>query len=179
MTGMRRAIVLVLVGAAVIAGWTFLRREKPAPAPPGIDSVSTGVRSVQLWFGAPAGDSLRREARDVVDTPTLHERARDLIAELEKGSARGGVRTLPAGTTLLHAYQDDRGLLIVDLSRTFQQGFRGGASAEYLTVASLVHTLGANLPDVRRVMIVCGGTPIPSLAGHLPLDRPLDVADWP
>jgi hypothetical protein len=79
---------------------------------------------------------------------------------------------------LLHAYLDDRGLLTVDLSRAFQQDFRGGAGAEYLTLTSLVRTLAANLPEVRRVMIVCGGAPIPSLAGHLPLDRPLDVADW-
>jgi len=26
---------------------------------------------------------------------------------------------------------------------------------------------------------VCAGRPIATLGGHLPLDRPLDVADWP
>jgi len=67
----------------------------------------------------------------------------------------------------------------LDLSRAFRQDFRGGSSAEYLAVASLVRTLGANLPEVKRVLLVCGGAPIVSLGGHLPLDRPLDVADWP
>jgi hypothetical protein len=80
---------------------------------------------------------------------------------------------------VLHAYLDDRGLLTVDLSRAFQTGFHGGAGAEYLTIASLVRTFAANLPEVRHVMVVCAGTPLPSLGGHLPLDRPLDVSDWP
>jgi hypothetical protein len=177
---MRRVLIVVAILAAVaFAAWRFLRRESPPPVPAGVDSVSAaGVRSVELWFGAPSGESLERESRDVVETPTIHERVRDLIAELEKGPGKNGVRTLPHGTTLLHAYLDDRGLLTVDLSRAFQQDFRGGAGAEYLTLTSLVRTLAANLPEVRRVMIVCGGAPIPSLAGHLPLDRPLDVADW-
>jgi hypothetical protein len=32
---------------------------------------------------------------------------------------------------------------------------------------------------VRQVLIVCEGVPLASLGGHLPLDRPLDPADWP
>ena len=52
-------------------------------------------------------------------------------------------------------------------------------AAEYLAVASLVRTLGANLPEVKRILIVCGGRPMATLGGHLPLDQPLDVNDWP
>ena len=79
----------------------------------------------------------------------------------------------------MHAYLDDRGLLTLDLSRAFQQGFKGGSRAEELAVGSLVRTLGANVPEVKRVLIVCGGAAIPSLAGHVPLDQPLDTQDWP
>jgi hypothetical protein len=32
---------------------------------------------------------------------------------------------------------------------------------------------------VKRVLIVCGGRPLATLGGHLPLDQPLDVNDWP
>ena len=71
-------------------------------------------------------------------------------------------------------YRDDHGLLTVDLSGSFRQGFRGGATAEYLAIASLVRTLAANLPEVERVLVVCAGRPIATLGGHLPLDRPLD-----
>ncbi len=172
-------LILALLAIAALAIWRLGRRETPPPAPPGVDTVSAGVHSVQLWFGAAEGDSLVREDRDVVEAAALHERVSELITELEHGPQHGGVRTLPGGTTLLHVYLDDRGLLTLDLSRAFQQNFRGGSGAEYLAIASLVRTAASNLPEVKRVMIVCGGAPLPSLGGHLPLDRPLDVSDWP
>jgi spore germination protein GerM len=176
-----RVLVIVTLGIAVLASatWFFTHRDEELPPLPGVDSVGTGVQSVQLFFASPAGDSLVSEPRDVVAAGTLHERAAGLIAELERGPDRDGVKVLPEGTTLLHAYLDERGLLIVDLSRAFQQNFRGGTGAEQLAIGSLVRTLGANLPDVRQVLVVCGGAPLTSLGGHLPLDRPLDVSDWP
>ena len=176
-----RVLVIVTLGIAVLASatWFFAHRDAPPPPIPGVDSVGTGVHSVQLFFASPAGDSLVSEPRDLVEAGTLHESVAGLVAELARGPNRDGVRVLPEGTALLHAYLDERGLLIVDLSRAFQQNFRGGTGAEQLAVGSLVRTLGANLPDVRQVLIVCGGAPIASLGGHLPLDRPLDISDWP
>ena len=75
-------------------------------------------------------------------------------------------------------YLDDRGLMTLDLSGAFRQGFHGGSNAEYLAIASLVRTISANIPQVKRVLIVCAGRPISTLNGHLPLDQPLDVAEW-
>ena len=37
----------------------------------------------------------------------------------------------------------------------------------------------ANLAGVKRILMVCGGEPLATLGGHLPLDRPMDVLDWP
>ena len=174
-------VLIVALGIAVLA-WAaiqFSRRESPRPSFTGVDSVSTGVRSVQLWFASPAGDSLVSESRDLVEATALHERVAGLIAELERGPENRGVKVLPQGTSLLHVYLDDRGLLTVDLSRAFQQNFRGGSGAEQLAIGSLVRTLAANVPQVRQILLVCGGEPIASLGGHIPLDRPLDVSDWP
>jgi spore germination protein GerM len=177
-----RRVVIVTLGIVVL-GWAALRffhREAPVPVVSGIDSTSTGVHSVQLWFAAPAGDGLVSEPRDVVDPGSeLHERVAVLIAELERGPEKGGVKTLPAGTALLHVYLDDRGLLTLDLSRAFQQNFRGGTADENLVIGSLVRTLAGSFPEVRQIQVVCGGLPLSSLGGHLPLDRPLDVGDWP
>jgi len=176
-----RVLVIVTLGIGVLASatWFFAHREPPPPPIPGVDSVGAGVHSVQLFFASAAGDSLVREARDVVEGGTLHETVSRLIAELARGPERGGVGVLPEGTALRHVYLDDRGLLTVDLSRAFQQNFRGGTGAELLAIGSLVRTLGANVPEARQVMLVCGGVPLASLGGHLPLDRPLDVSDWP
>jgi hypothetical protein len=119
------------------------------------------------------------ESRDLHELGTLHERVSALVAELDRGPRGGSVAALPTGTSVLHVYLDDRGLMTLDLSRAFVKGFRGGSGAEYLAVASLVRTIGANLPEVKRLLLVCGGDPLPTLGGHLPLDRPIDISDWP
>jgi len=143
------------------------------------DSMSTGFKSARLYFASSSGESLMIETREQLESQNFHDRVAALVAELEQGPEARGLRTLPRGTTVLHVYIDDRGLLTLDLSRPFRDGFRGGSAAEYLAIASLTRTLAANLPEVKRVMLVCGGQPIPTLGGHLPIDRPMDVTDLP
>jgi hypothetical protein len=180
-----RAFRLVLGGLilAVLAwvAWRWSRRsgEPSVVDPVAADSASTGFESARLWFAARDGEALASEPREVIEQAGLHERVAALLDELVRGPTGAGRSLLPAGTTLRHAYLDDRGLLTVDLSGAFRAGFHGGAGAEELAVGSLVRTLGDNLSEVKRVTIVCEGVPLPSLGGHLPLDRPLELADWP
>lgn len=176
----RRLLVAVLVvGALAWFAWSWTARRQGAPPGVAADSVAAGVRSARLYFASADGDSLVAEPRELLEAASFRERVAGLVAELDRGPRGTGVAALPAGTAVLHVFMDERGLLTLDLSRAFRQGFRGGAGAEYLAVASLVRTLGANLPEVRRVLIICGGRPIATLGGHLPLDQPLDVNDWP
>ena len=174
MVGVALAIVLAWVA------WQWSRRAAPrsVQAPAAADSVGAGVKSARLYFAAPNGDSLVGESREMVEAATLHERVTALVSELDRGPRGGGVAALPAGTAVLHVYLNDRGLMTLDLSGAFRRGFRGGSNAEYLAIASLVRTIAANLPEVHRLHIVCAGRPIATLGGHLPLDQPLDVADW-
>ena len=183
---MKRVLVVVLTGVvlASLAGgaWWWSRRPAAppvAPLPSAADSASAGVRSVRLYFAAPNGDSLVSETREVVEATSFTPRVRGLVAELDRGPRGRGVGALPAGTAVLRVFLDDSGLMTLDLSGAFRQGFRGGATAEYLAIASLMRTIGANLPEVKRVLIVCAGRPIATLGGHFPLDQPLDVSDWP
>ena len=167
---------------AVLA-WAVLRAQHalqpPAPVVARPDTVSTGLHTVRLWFSAANGDSLVSESRDLAESGSLRERVAALVAELAGGSRHGAVSALPPGTRVVHLFLDERGLMTLDLSQSFAAGFRGGSSAEYLAVASLVRTIGANLPEVKKLLLVCGGAPLSSLGGHLPLDRPIDVSDWP
>lgn len=174
---------LILVGVILIAVALFAQRfvERPpveVPATVYADSAVVGLRSVTLWFATGTGDGVASEVRELPDEPELHARLAALVAALEQGPRHGGVRALPAGTELLHAYLDDSGLLTLDLSLPFRQGFRGGARAEELALASLVRTVAANVPEAERIRIACGGLPLASLAGHFPLDQPLDPDDW-
>ena len=174
-----------VIGLAVIAVLASLvsyglhQRSRTAGTAAPADSGRAGVKTVRLYFGAVSGDSLVSEAREMAEASTLHERVAGLVAELDLGPRGRGVAVLPAGTSVLHVYLDDHGLMTLDLSGAFRQRFRGGSSTEYLAIASLVRTLSANLPEAKRVLLVCAGRPTPTLGGHLPLDRPLDVGDWP
>ena len=53
------------------------------------------------------------------------------------------------------------------------QGQPGGSEAELLTVYSVVNSLTANFPAVKRVQILIEDRPAPTLAGHVDLTRPL------
>ena len=180
-----RVFGLVLGGLilAVLAwvAWRWSLRSGGATVvdPVAADTAGTGFQSARLWFVARSGETLVSEPREVIEQTGLHERVAALLDELARGPTGEGLTLLPAGTTLRHAYLDDRGLLTLDLSGAFRSGFHGGAGAEELAVGALVRTLGDNLPEVKRVMIVCEGVPLASLGGHLPLDRPLELADWP
>jgi hypothetical protein len=177
----RIAVGLALLAVLAWAIWQFgiaPRRSEIAPAAPS-DSVGTGFKAERLYFASPTGDGLVSEMREMVEPQSLHDHVVALVSELDRGPTGPGVAAVPPGTAVLHVYLDDRGLMTLDLSRAFQQGFRGGSSAEYLAVSSLLRTLSANVPEVKRVLLVCGGAPIATLGGHLPLDRPLDISEMP
>ena len=170
---------IVLVGLALLVRAWFDRAPDEGLVPGYADTTSTALRSTSLWFASADGDSLTFETRDLAEEPDLHTRVAALIAALEQGPRQGpGARVIPEGTEVLHAYLDDSGLLTLDLSLPFRQGFRGGPRTEELALGSLVRTLAANLPEVRRIRLACGGATLPTLGGHFPLDQPLDPQDW-
>jgi hypothetical protein len=181
MTMPRRTFLFaLLIALLALVMWVATRSpERLAEDVAQPDSMSTGFKSARLYFASVSGESLVVETREQLEAQNFHDRVASLVDELERGPRMRGLRTISAGTTVQHVYLDDRGLLTLDLSRTFRDGFRGGSAAEFLAIASLTRTLAANLPEVRRVMLVCGGQPLPTLGGHLPLDRPIDVADLP
>jgi len=172
-------IVSLIVALALGARTWFGRRAEPEPVPEPPDSTAVSVRSATLWFASPEGGGLAAEPRELPEQSELHARVATLVAALEQGPRLEGRRTLPAGTTLLHAYVDGDGILTLDLSRAFRQGFRGGAREEELVLGSLVRTITGNVPEAKRVRIVCAGETLSSLGGHFPLDQPLDPEDWP
>jgi hypothetical protein len=177
----RRTLLLALFLVAL--AWIGFELARNPDVPVGEDArpdtTSTGFRAARVFYADRNGENLIVETRELLDTPNLHDRVSALVAELEHGPEGTGIATLPPGTSVRHVYLDERGLLTVDLTAPFRDDFRGGSSAEYLAVASLVRTLGANLGEVRRVLLVCEGEPLTTLAGHLPLDRPIDVSDLP
>jgi germination protein M len=52
-------------------------------------------------------------------------------------------------------------------------GHPGGSEAELMTVYSVVNSLTASFPAVKRVQILVEDKPAQTLAGHIDLTRPL------
>ena len=179
----RRWLVFTVLLAAIALGWAgwreSLRRTEvaavAAAAAATPDTAQAGMRAVTLWFAADDGDSLVAETRELEEQEGLHERIASLVAALDQGPLRRGLAVLPAGTSVMHVYLDERGLLTLDLSRAFQQGFHGGSRAEDLAVEAIARTIGDNVPEVRRILFTCGGAPLETLGGHVPLDQPVGV----
>src|SRR5260221_7621413 len=141
----------LIVAVLAFAAWgAWMPERSPARVPAGPDTTATGLKAARLFFAAPEGDSLVSESRDLPEAGTLHDRVGALIAELGRGPRGAAVATLPSGTSMVHVFLDDRGLMTLDLSRAFVTGFRGGSNAEYFAIASLVRTLSAHIPEVKR-----------------------------
>jgi spore germination protein GerM len=129
--------------------------------------------NVKLFFQAADRPGLVIEERAVALAPDLSQQVRTVVEELTRGSRIGLQPTLPATTRVLEAFVTSRGVAYVDLSKEVAQEHPGGSEAELLTVYSVVNSLTANFPAVKRVQILVDDHPAPTLAGHVDLTRPL------
>ena len=155
MTARRALVGLLAIAVLASLAWYGLKRRATAPrsVAAAADSASAGVKAMRLFFGAANGDSLVGEPREMIELDGLHDRVAALVTELDRGPRGRGVAVLPAGTSVLHVYVDDRGLMTLDLSGAFRQRFRGGSSAEYMAVASLMRTLGFSRATIAGMVL--------------------------
>lgn len=131
--------------------------------------------NVRLFFNSPEAPGLVMEDREVPFSSDLSHQLGSVVAELVKGpgEASGLLATLPPQTRVLEVFVTARGVAYVDLSREVTQGIAGGVSEELRAVYSIVNSITANFPAIRRVQILVDDRPAETLAGHVDLSRPL------
>jgi hypothetical protein len=101
------------------------------------------------------------------------ELSRALISlYLEKNSPH----TIGAGSEVRSVYLVDPGEAVIDMNGAFADTHRSGVLVEELTIASLIHTVTANIPNILRVKILIDGKERETLAGHADLSSLFDVA---
>jgi germination protein M len=172
--GVLAAAAVVLLVTWVLAPRQVAKapREKVVEAPP-------QATPVQLFFASPEGTTLVGESRVVSMPDNVAERLRTLVHELAAGSTAGAQPLVPSATTLRAAYVLQNGeTLCLDFSRDLRTGLNPGSTAEYLALQSLLETVGANVPGVRRVQVLIEGEIVESLGGHYDLTRPLELEEW-
>lgn len=175
-------LVLLILALAATAGllyWYLSSREAPEPVAAGGEvALPRGTRSVTLFFASASGDSLVAEQRQILESERVTETVRTLVEELVRGPTAGGRPVFPSGVTVRHVYFDESGDLYVDFSSELVRRFRGGSTAEYLLLASLVRTLAGELPTVSGVTVIVDGRPLATLGGHFGLEAPLAASEW-
>ncbi|MGH9740014.1 MAG: GerMN domain-containing protein [Candidatus Acidiferrales bacterium] len=107
------------------------------------------------------------------------ERSRQLLQALIANPPTPGQRTLPASTTLLGFYILSDGTAIADFSDSLASETPSGILSESIAVASIVRTLAANVPQLRRLKILIHGQEVDTLAGHVDLTGFFDLNPAP
>jgi len=176
-------IPVLAVAACALALFFFLseNRESIKKAPAGSGSPAGGVegrldsrpkRTVTLLFLSEDSESLVPEEREIAaDVPAVE--ARQIVAELIRGSQTGFLSAIPPETKLIQVYLDKEGTAFVDLSREFADRHPSGSSAEIATVYAVVDSLALNLKAVKKVFLLIDGEERETLAGHITLDHPI------
>jgi hypothetical protein len=172
------AFVLGLALALIVGGalWWWLHgtggRVRPrAPGP--IESGPTEKISVELFF--PADEGLRSEKRELAVTAAPKDRIRKIVAALLAGPVSGGAaRPFPEGVMLGSVQLGEDGTAFLDLRWDGHPDPPSSGSTEELQrVYSLIDSVTANVPEVRRMVLLWNGVQRETFAGHLDTSRPL------
>jgi len=115
------------------------------------------------------------EKRRVAPLPSPVERAKASLQELIAGPKGDALRTISAEVKLRELFIDNQGTAYVDFNEVFSQTHPGGPWAELLTLRSILQTLVANVPEIKRVQILIEGHEMETLAGHIDIRRPVDT----
>jgi spore germination protein GerM len=139
-------------------------------------NIPTG-EELSIWFASRQEDALVLERRPVAPSQTPFDRVRASLQELIAGPKGNALRTVSAEVKIREVFIDDQGTAYVDFSEALSRTHPGGPWAEMLTLRSIMQTLVANVPELKRVQILIEGREVETLAGHMDIRRPLD-ATW-
>jgi hypothetical protein len=168
-------ILLVLTVGAL---WWLLGLPGIGRAP--IDTAGRGGdispgEELSLWFASRQEDALVLEKRRVLPKQLPIDRVKVSLEELIAGPKGGALRTVAAEVKIREVFIDDQGTAYVDFSEELSQSHPGGPWAEMLTLRSIMQTLVANVPGIKRVQILIEGREVETIAGHMDIRRPLDT----
>jgi germination protein M len=129
-------------------------------------------RAITLFFQDPNSDLLMPEERQIFETNSLTDQAKQIVVGLIDGPQNPNLLpTMPEKTRVLGLYMDRYGTAWVDLSHEVVSDHLGGTAEELATIFSLVNSITVSLPDIKRVHILVDGEERDTLKSHLDLRR--------
>jgi spore germination protein GerM len=178
------ALAVLLAAALGLSIYAWHMRKTVAATPvaridtrPLAPPVTGPTEKVVLYVAHDDDGTLRAEAAQIAMPSGRQQRAEELARALislylEKNSPH----VIGAGTEVRSVFLVDPGVAVIDMNGAFADSHRSGVLVEELTIASLIHTITANTPNILRVKILIDGKERETLAGHADLSSFYEVA---
>jgi spore germination protein GerM len=138
-----------------------------------LESVTGATQSITLYFPSDNEGMLVPESRQIAWATNDTDRIRQVVLALIDGSFKGLRRPLPPSTELRAAFLSSDGTAYVDFSSNALALFSPGIQSETLAVYSIVNSLAANIPAVKKVRVLVQGQEVDTLNGHADLSGDL------
>lgn len=122
-----------------------------------------------LYFPLFDENKLMAESRSITWAQTDSDRVRQVVLALAEGSHQGYGHVLPPTATVHAVFLSADGTAYLDLSNDVLTDFEPGIKNETLTVYSIVDSITANLPSIKRVQFLIQGQEVETLDGHVDL----------
>lgn len=181
----RTYVLMAALLATLIVGFSYLRvlarRILVDPWPHGeqtartrlnqaaLEPASGRLETVTLFFLSDDRKRLRAESRPLPLAAGEADRARQLLLALAEGSHSGHARALSPSAEVRAVFLAGDGTVFVDFSNEALAGLNPGIASETLAVYSIVNTLAANIPAIKKVRLLIQGQEVETLDGHADL----------
>jgi len=174
-------LVVALAGMSMYA-WRMRKAVVGTPAAandtrPLAPPVAGPTERVVLFVAHDEDGSLRGESAQIPMPSGRQQRAEELLrALLSIYLDKSSPHPLGAGAEVRSVFLVDPGVAVIDLNSAFADTHRSGVLVEELTIASLIHTVSVNTPDIMKVRILVDGKERDTLAGHADLSSFYEVS---
>ncbi len=167
-------LIVAFIVCALVLGALMLkkygeRHRQPVPPP---HSQPQGKFLVALFFASPDGAGLVREGREIDPCSDPADCVETVVGELINGPLGDLEPTLPAATSIQDV-QVNGDIALIDLGEELVKGLPSGSNAEMMAVYSIVNSITANFPRIKKVRLLFNGKGVETLKGHLDLREPL------
>lgn len=134
-----------------------------------LQSESNVQVAVTLYFPNYDAGNLVAEGREMALAPNNTDRIRQIVLALMAGSHRGNAAALSPSAVLRAVFLTSDGTAYLDFSNDISKDLPSGIESETLTIYSIVDSLTANVPAVKRVKCLINGEESDTLDGHVDL----------
>lgn len=162
-------IVCALVLGALMLKKYAERHRQPVAVP---HSQPQGKFLVALFFASSDGTGLVREGREIDPCSDPADCVETVVEELINGPLGDLEPTLPAATSIQDV-QVNGDIAQIDVGEELVKGLPSGSNAEMMAVYSIVNSITANFPRIKKVKLLLNGKGVETLKGHLDLREPL------